>query len=292
MLGWVVRWLALATGCSPIERGMMAYAFEDEFNGPAGSAPDSSKWTYDLGRWTDNNELETYTDSRANSYLDGQGHLVIKALRNGDGSGHAGYTSARLLTQGLFSRSHGNFEARIKFDLAPGTWPAWWMIGDDYPSVGWPRCGEINVVEVYGQRGWDADSTVHTADDNGNDVSKEAIIPGGVDTGWHIYHLRWDGNTGVIQFSKDGKVYLTVSPGDLPNWPFGSPGHMPGRAMFMILNLAVGGDGGGPVPANFTSATMLVDFVRVWLQGSATGVYWSAEIISKFVRPIPFIWPT
>ena len=83
MLGWAIRSLALATGFSPIERGMMAYAFEDEFDGPAGSAPDSSKWTYDLGRWTDNNELETYTDSRANSYLDGQGHLVIKALRNG-----------------------------------------------------------------------------------------------------------------------------------------------------------------------------------------------------------------
>ena len=105
-----------------MERGMMAYAFEDEFNGPAGSAPDSSKWTYDLGRWTDNNELETYTDSRTNSYLDGQGHLVINALATG--GRHGGYTSARLLTQGLFSRSHGNFEARIKVDRATGSWPA------------------------------------------------------------------------------------------------------------------------------------------------------------------------
>ena len=264
VLGWAVRWLTLATGFSPTERSRMAYVFDDEFNGPYGAAPDPAKWTYDLGRWTDNNELETYTNSRANSYLDGQGHLVIKALRNGNGSGHAGYTSARLLTQGLFSRSHGNFEARIKFDLTTGTWPAWWMIGDDYPSVGWPQCGEIDIVEVYGQPGWDADSTVHTADDRGNDASEEAIIPGGVDTGWHIYHLRWDGNTGVIQFSIDDNVYLTVSPGDLPNWPFGSPGHMPGGAAFMILNLAVGGDGGGPVPADFSSATMLVDYVRVW----------------------------
>ena len=175
-----------------------------------------------------------------------------------------------MLTQGLFSRSHGNFEARIKFDLATGTWPAWWMIGDDYPSVGLPQCGEIDIVEVYGQPGWDADSTVHTADDNGNDVSKEAIIPGGVGTGWHTYHLRWDGNTGVIQFSKDGNVYLTVSPGDLPNWPFGSPGHMPGRAMFMILNLAVGGDGGGPVPANSPAR-------RCWSISSGCGYRGSAK---------------
>ena len=85
----------------------MAYAFDDEFNGPYGAAPDPTNWTYDLGRWTDNNELETYTDSRANSYLDGQGHLVIKALATGSGM-PAGYTSARLLTQGLFSRSHGS----------------------------------------------------------------------------------------------------------------------------------------------------------------------------------------
>ena len=246
----------------------MAYAFEDEFNGPAGSAPDSSKWTYDLGRWTDNNELETYTNSRVNSYLDGQGHLVIRAVPNGR---HGAYTSARLLTQGLFSRNHGNFEARIKVDRATGTWPAWWMIGDDYGQVGWPQCGEIDMVEVYGQPGWDADSTVHCADSNGNDVSKEAIIPGGVDTGWHIYHLRWDGNTGVIQFSKDNQVYMTVGPGDflVATGCLALPASR-GGATFMILNLAVGGDGGGPVPANFTSATMLVDYVRVWLSCDAS----------------------
>jgi len=140
-------------------------------NGPYGAAPDLSKWTYDLGRWTDNNELETYTDSRTNSYLDGQGHLVIKALATG--GRHGGYTSARLLTRGLFSRSHGSFEARIKVDRATGSWPAWWMIGDNYGQVGWPQCGEIDMVEVYGQPGWDADSTVHCAGNNGNDVSKE-----------------------------------------------------------------------------------------------------------------------
>ncbi len=120
VLGWVVRWLTLATGFSLNQWSTMAYAFDDEFNGPVGAAPNPAKWNYDLGRWTDSNELETYTDSRANSYLDGQGHLVIKALRSGNGSGHAGYTSARLTTQGTFSRSHGNFEARIKFDLTTG----------------------------------------------------------------------------------------------------------------------------------------------------------------------------
>jgi beta-glucanase (GH16 family) len=237
----------------------MSYAFEDEFNGPAGSSPDPSKWVWETGRWTNNGELETYTNSRTNSYLDGQGNLVIKALR----SGRSGFTSARMTTQGKFSRNHGNFEARIKFDLAPGTWPCWWMIGDDYGSVGWPRCGEIDMVELFSS-GKKPASTVHSANANGNDVYDTKNIPGGVDTNWHIWHLRWDGNTGSLQFSKDGTAYLTANPGDLPNWVYGTPGQR-GGAMFMILNLAVGGDGGGTVPASFTSSTVLVDYVRVWL---------------------------
>jgi hypothetical protein len=144
------------------------------------------------------------------------------------------------------------------------------MLGSDYPTAGWPRCGEIDMIEVYGQPGWSPDSTVHTADDKGNDTTKEMPVPGGVNTGWHTWHLRWDGNTGQIQFSKDGEIYLTVSPGELPNWPFGVPG-APGGNAFMILNVAVGGDGGGPVPESFTQSTMAVDYVRVWLSAGSGG---------------------
>ena len=257
---------------------MNAYVFDDEFNGPHGAAPDPSKWNHETGRWTDNGELETYTDSRANSYLDGQGHLVIKAIRSSAGR-HAGFTSARLTTQGKFSQNHGTFEARIKFDLATGTWPAWWMIGNSYDSVGWPASGEIDMAEVYGQPGRDADSSVHVADASGNDVSREMKIPGGVDTGWHTWRLWWNINTGILQFSKDGKAYLNVGPGDLPSWPFGSPGN-PGGPAFMILNLAVGGDGGGRVPASFTSATMLVDYVRV-----AAGLFIPEASDGAIVKP-------
>jgi beta-glucanase (GH16 family) len=259
---------AAAASHSGIEKQTVSYVFDDEFSGPAGSPPDPSKWTHETGRWTDNNELETYTDSTANAYLDGQGHLVIKALKGT--TRHGGYTSARLTTEGLFARNHGNFEARIKFDLATGAWPAWWMLGSDYPTAGWPRCGEIDMIEVYGQPGWSPDSTVHTADDQGNDTTREMPVPGGVNTGWHTWHLRWDGNTGQIQFSKDGEIYLTVNPGELPNWPFGVPG-APGGNAFMILNVAVGGDGGGPVPESFTQSTMTVDYVRVWLSAGSGG---------------------
>jgi len=242
----------------------MIYTFQEEFDGPAGSAPDPSKWRYDLGRWADNDELETYTDSRANSYLDGNGNLVIKAIKvteRGGRSRRVTYTSARLQTQDTFSQTYGTWEARIKVDLATGTWPAWWAIGESYSAVGWPRCGEIDMVEVYGQRGWPADSTVHVAStSDGDDISKVTSIPGGVDTDWHVYRLVWDASSMKFYFdpAQNPVPYQTVTPTDLPSWPFGSE-----NPQFMILNLAVGGRGGGRVPASFKSATLLVDYIRV-----------------------------
>ncbi len=119
---------------------------------------------------------------------------MIKAVKTTSGPGRrksTTYTSARLPTQNEFSQCCGTCEARIKCDLTTGTWPAWWMIGSDYSQVGWPACGEIDMVEVYGQPGWQADSTVHTADAHNNDTSVEATIPGGVDTSCHIYRLVW-----------------------------------------------------------------------------------------------------
>ena len=121
--------------------------WHDEFKGAAGSAPDSAQWIYDLGAagWG-NRELERYTDSRENSYLDGKGHLVIRALRAPDGA----YTSARIKTQGKFSTQYGKIEARIKLPHGQGMWPAFWMLGADIGSVGWPACGEI---ERHGEPG-------------------------------------------------------------------------------------------------------------------------------------------
>src|ERR1039458_5703349 len=101
--------------------------WHDEFTGPAGSAPNPKKWAYDLGNQDGfgNNELEVYTDSRANSFLDGQGHLVIRALKTATGD-----TSARLKSQGHFSALNGTWRARIKLPKkAPGIWPAWWFLG-------------------------------------------------------------------------------------------------------------------------------------------------------------------
>src|SRR5260370_24372557 len=155
---------SLSSGCA-VERGQFAAAtlppakgwtlvWSDECNGPDGAALDSSKWTYDIGGkgWS-NNELECYTNRLQNAQIKG-GNLVITAGKErftcSDGVASS-YTSARLKTQGLFSQAYGRFEARIKIPAGQGMWPAFWMLGKDISSVGWPKCGEIDIMENIGK---------------------------------------------------------------------------------------------------------------------------------------------
>jgi beta-glucanase (GH16 family) len=253
--------LAGLTACSTGPSGSaISYAFSDDFDGPAGSAPDPSKWTYDLGGggWG-NDELEVYTASRANSFLDGHGNLVIRATRNVQGSGGqavTSYRSARLKTLGRFSKYCGTFEARIKLDVQSGLWPAWWMLGANYPTVGWPACGEIDMLENYGPT---ATTSVHTPDDARTGVLTQRTDVA-IDDGWHTWRLWWDRSSGDLSFYKDGARYMTVEPSQLANWCFGS-----GVPMFMILNLAVGGIAGIPPGSVRFPVDLLVDYVRVWL---------------------------
>ena len=216
-----------------------ALVFDDEFNGAKGSPPPAN-WGYDIGsRGWGNHELETYTSSRANSYLDGSGDLVIKAIREPDGT----WTSARLVTSGHFSRAYGTFSARIKFPGGTGMWPAFWLLGDNGEAV-----GEIDIAEKYGNPAWgDSSSSVYSQ----NDATKKATGDTRAGTGWHIWTMSWSPTS--IKFDKDGKLLLLVEP--FPGWPNGK--------MYMILNLAVGGSGGGTPPASTKSAEMLVNWVRV-----------------------------
>ena len=127
--------------------------FSDEFIGPAGSQPDPSKWVREIGGggWG-NKELEYYTDSSENSSLDGEGFLVIKAVKLAPSLflscwyGPCKYTSARLKTKGKFDLKYGRFEAKIKIPKGQGVWPAFWLLGSNIDTVGWPRSGEIDIA--------------------------------------------------------------------------------------------------------------------------------------------------
>ena len=219
--------------------------FEDDFTGPAGSPPDPARWHHDVGNTSYGyRQLQTYTTSRANSFLDGKGHLVIRATRDGDG-----YASARLTTLGRFTQYQGTFEARIKLEVQQGVWPAFWLLG-----LGrWPSHGEVDIMENYGQDF--GESSVHTPDGTDSVFTADGNIP--VDNDWHVWRTVWDVHG--FSFARDGVRYLTVKPSELQNWPFGSR-----SPLYLIVNLAIGGAAGVPPASTRFPAKMLVDYVRVW----------------------------
>ena len=263
---------AIALCCNQIVAAQVRYgkvAFRDEFNKSANAPVDSSKWTAEIGGsgWG-NQELEYYTNSIENAYHDGQGNLVIKAVKLNPPLNltcwyePCQYTSARLITKGKFDRKYGRFEARIKIPRGQGMWSAWWMLGSNIDTVGWAACGEIDVMENIGREPTTVHGTIHGPGYSGaNGIS----APFGLSNNqifaddFHIYTTEWTENK--IQFYVDGMLYKTITPGDIPQgsqWVYDHP-------FFMILNLAIGGTwGGNPDNTTVFPGTMLVDYVRVY----------------------------
>jgi beta-glucanase (GH16 family) len=248
----------------------LTLAWADEFNGPAGTAPDPSKWGYDLGigpgrdGWG-NQELQTYTNRTANAYLDGEGHLVIKAIRENftgaDGFARA-YTSARLITKGKIEPTYGRIEARIKVPFGQGLWPAFWMLGANHPAVVWPNCGEIDVMEIIGREPSKVYSTLHGPGYFGaQGMSESFTLPEGKEFAedFHIFEVEW--NPRDISFYVDGLHYHTRKAPEFTGnrqWVFDHP-------FYLLLNVAVGGNWpGNPDATTVFPQTMMVDYVRVY----------------------------
>jgi len=233
------------------------FIFTDEFNGPAGSAPDPAKWEIAKAReliknpvfWDRPENMGQYRDDRQNVFVDGNSNLVIRATRQPDGR----YVSGKVL--GNFAAGiNRTFEARIKLNcLTAGCWPAWWVLNDN-PVRG----GEVDLMEWYGNGEWPSGSTVHARLDG----TSFATQPYPVDGNWHTWRLTW--NDSGMYFWQDyveGKEpYFQVPANSIPEWPFNDPGYV----LRPVLNLAVAGSGGGdPRPGNYP-ADMLVDWVRVF----------------------------
>ncbi|WP_295676588.1 family 16 glycosylhydrolase [uncultured Mucilaginibacter sp.] len=229
----------------------MTLVWSDEFN--TDGAPDPSKWGYDTGTggggWG-NNELEYYT-SRSNNVNVSNGTLKITAVKeNYNGSA---YTSARMLSNGKFSFKYGRIEVSAKLPAGLGTWPAIWMLGNNFSTAGWPNCGEIDIMEQRGSELNKIFGTLHYPGHSGANGRGSTTIIQNSSAQFHLYALDW--SAASINFSIDGNVFFTV-PND-NTLPFN-------QNFFVILNLAMGGSFGGSVDPNFTSGTMEVDYVRVY----------------------------
>jgi beta-glucanase (GH16 family) len=239
--------------------------WQDEFNGANGSPIDPTKWTAEVGGWGwGNNELEYYT-SRIDNAFHNNGSLTIKAIKEhyiGSDNVTREYTSARLISKNKFSSTYGRFEARLKIPFGQGIWPAFWMLGNDIDSAGWPTCGEVDIMENIGREPNIIHGTIHGPGySGGNGLSSSYSLPTNEPfaDSFHTFAVEWEPN--VVRFYCDGILYKTRTPADLPagkTWVFDHP-------FFILMNVAVGGDWPGSPNATTTfPQTMQVDYVRVY----------------------------
>ena len=263
----ILRSLLLASALLPTAYSTAASASEwtllwsDQFNGRANSAPDQMKWKYDIGRGSEgwgNHELQEYTNSTQNVFLDGKGHLVIRALQTKPGA----FTSGRLKTIGLFEVQYGKIEARIKLPYGQGIWPAFWMLGSDIATNPWPKCGEIDIMENIGREPSTVYATLHGPGySGGHGISSQTNLPRAerFASGFHVFGVEWSADG--LEFFVDGKSYSKATRTSLSAgapWVYDHP-------FFLLLNVAVGGDWPqNPDPSTKFPQVMLVDWVRVW----------------------------
>lgn len=229
-------------------------SWQDDFN--AGSAPDLTKWNYEVGGggWG-NNELQYYT-SGSNSTISG-GNLVITAKKE-NLSGRE-YTSSRMTTKGKADWLYGRIEVKAKLPKGRGTWPAIWMFPTDLSYGNWPASGEIDIMEHVGYDPNKVHFTIHNATYNfmrGNQKTAIKTIPSAIDS-FHVYRVDWTPFS--IRGFIDGERYFeyTNSNTGFSTWPYD-------KRFFLILNIAVGGDWGGVQGVDNTifPASMEIDYVK------------------------------
>jgi beta-glucanase (GH16 family) len=226
--------------------------WSDEFN--KDGAPDTTNWTYDIGRGDNgwgNQELQYYTKNFENVRIK-DGILTIEA-RKKDGQ----WSSTRLKTQGKKNWKYGKIVFSARLPEGKGSWPALWMLGESITKVGWPRSGEIDIMEHVGRNPGIVQCALHTQSSHGDTQNKQATPVPTFSKEFHTFEAVWEEKK--IDFLVDGKLYYTYQPKERDNdhWPFNAP-------FFIIMNVAIGGGFGGEVDPSLTNAKMEIDYVRVY----------------------------
>jgi beta-glucanase (GH16 family) len=241
----------------PPASGSWALEFSDEFEAPG--APDPAKWAYELG-YIRNNEKQYYTSRPENVRVEG-GNLIIEGRK--EPFQGFGYTSASINTLGRFEFQYGRIEVRAKLPSGIGMWPAIWTLGVNRKTVGWPACGEIDIMENVGFDPLKIHGSVHTAAYNhtiGTQKTATVDIANPADD-FHVYALEWYPDR--IEVAVDGQKYFTFRNEGTGTrvWPFDAP-------QYLLINLAIGGSWGGQKGIDDAKLPQkyLVDYVRIYQQ--------------------------
>jgi beta-glucanase (GH16 family) len=247
-----LAWYHTFTTIQPVQSPDVDYTnlvFSDEFN--TDGAPDSSKWGYDLGAggWG-NGEAQYYTNSANNVAVQGGNLKITLRAENFSGSN---YTSARLKSENKFEFTYGKVEVRAKLPAGGGTWPAIWMLGQNYATNTWPACGEIDIMEHKGNDPNKIYGTLHYPGNSGGNGNSNSTTIAGASTQFHVYKAIWS-PTSVKLYVDDVLFHTVANNGTLPfNADF-----------FLILNVAMGGTFGGAIDPSFSQSSMEIDYVRVY----------------------------
>jgi len=235
--------------------GNWMLVFSDEFDAPG--ALDSSKWGYELG-YVRNNEAQYYTSRPANVRAEA-GVLVIESLKEAY-QGY-GYTSASINTLGRFEFLYGRVEVRAKLPTGNGAWPAIWMLGTNRTQVGWPTCGEIDIMEYVGFDPLRVHGSIHTAAYSRGTHKTASINVANPWDAFHVYAMEWYPDR--IEIFVDGQKYFTFLNENTGTrtWPFDQP-------QYLLINLAIGGSWGGQrgIDDSRFPHRYLVDYVRIYQQ--------------------------
>ncbi len=240
---------------TPTEYASMQLVWSDEFEG---ETLKTDFWSYDLGDGCDqgicgwgNQELQVYTEENA---LIGDGKLTIRADESATGT----YNSARIITKGKYEFQFGRIDIRAKLPKGQGIWPALWLLGVNIDEVGWPRCGEIDLMELVGHEPATVHGTVHY-DLNGHNFTGRSFSLSGSDFSeeFHVFSLVWD--KGILRWFVDYRPYYTITDADLGgSYPFDRP-------FYFLFNVAIGGQWpGNPDASTSFPQEMVVDYIRVF----------------------------
>lgn len=226
---------------------------DEHFNG---DELDMTIWNYELGDgcpdlcgWG-NNERQFYTKENVAVK---NGNLILTAAFDGER-----YTSGKISTKNKIEFQYGTIEVRAKLAIGQGAWPAIWMLGSNISEVGWPRAGEVDIMEYVGKNPHEIHSTLHTPDSHGQSKNTKITTHTSIENGFHVYKAHWTED--FIKFYIDDVLTYTFSPElkDENTWPFDQP-------FYLILNLAVGGNFGGPeVDNKIFPQEFVIDYVKVY----------------------------